>query len=244
MPDQAATTTSGVVNAVSTISGSEMPSTPRWYQAFTAPIHGSRSTNCSAGVATSNAHHSGTHRPSVASVAASASARPSTIHRSPSSRTTALAAIGSQTSQLRMCAGAATSRTQEQPAEQQRQADDHGEGIVVEIAGLDAAHDVCERRDGPGAAIDQPPVDYSLVAAPPEASAEVAHASRHHVLVEPVEVVLVHEQPVRAREARSDAVGQVRAPQVKVPGGSDAAERQVDGGAPERVQDERRRAVE
>ena len=141
MPDQAAITTSGVVNAVSTMSGSEMPSMPRWYQAFTAPIHGSRSTNCSAGVARSNAHHSGTHRPSVASVAASATQRPAAIRRSPSSRTTALAAIGSQTSQLRMCAGAVMSRPQEQPAEQQRQADDHGEGIVVEVAGLDAAHD-------------------------------------------------------------------------------------------------------
>ena len=50
------------MKAVSTMSGSEMPSMPRWYQALTAPIQGSRSTNCSAGVVRSNAHQSGTHR--------------------------------------------------------------------------------------------------------------------------------------------------------------------------------------
>ena len=54
---QPAITTSGVMNAVSTISGIEMPSTPRWYQMLNAPIHGSRSTNCIAAVVGSKSRH-------------------------------------------------------------------------------------------------------------------------------------------------------------------------------------------
>src|SRR5688572_7100297 len=136
MPLQAATTTSGVVKAVSATSGSEMPSTPRWYQALTAPIQGSRSTNCSAALAASKPAQSGTQSASVASDAASATQRASAMRASPKASTTRPAATGSQTSQLRMCAGARISGSQQQPAEQQRQSDDHREGIVIEVSRL------------------------------------------------------------------------------------------------------------
>ena len=60
MTVQPAITTSGVMNAVSTISGIEMPSTPSVYQALKAPIHGSCSTNCMAAVVASKSRQSTT----------------------------------------------------------------------------------------------------------------------------------------------------------------------------------------
>ena len=102
MTVHAAITTSGVMNVVSTISGSEMPSTPRWYQALNAPIHGSRSTNCIAAVPRSKSLHSTTLSTNVATDASSASQRPNAARSSPSSNSSTPAATGSQISVLRM----------------------------------------------------------------------------------------------------------------------------------------------
>ena len=90
------------MNAVSTINGIEMPSTPSVYHALNAPIHGCCSTNCIAAVAGSNSRQSSALRTKVATDATSASHRPMAALRSPTSSSSTPAAIGSQTSTLRM----------------------------------------------------------------------------------------------------------------------------------------------
>ena len=100
MTVQPAMTTSGVMNVVRTISGTAMPSTPRWYQAFSEGIHSRRSTNCIAALAPSKSPQSGRLSTKAAMETSSASQRPATARASPSASTATPPAIGSQTSQL------------------------------------------------------------------------------------------------------------------------------------------------
>ena len=134
-----AITTSGVMNVVSTISGIEMPSTPRWYQALKAPIHGSlldelhRRGRRVEVAPEDDAHGEGRER----SRRARASGRTRRCGR-PTSNSNTPAAIGSQMSTLRIGQSACMllfSVRQQQPPEQRRQADDHRERVVIEVAG-------------------------------------------------------------------------------------------------------------
>src|SRR5215468_151366 len=93
-----------------------------------------------AAVVVSKCAHSGTVSTNVTSEARSASQRPATMLRSPSSRMSTPAAIGSQTRTessaciVRLVLSAVG--VHQEPAEQQREADHHPEGIGVEVAVL------------------------------------------------------------------------------------------------------------
>src|SRR2546429_827489 len=198
------------MNAVSTISGSEMPSTPSAYQASKRAIHGSLSGNCSAAVAVSNELHSGTDSASVATEASSASQRPATMLRSPSSRTDKPAPIGSQMSiDSRACIASCRASVvgvcqepAEEPGEQHRQTDHHPEGVRVEVTALDPSQHAPGPAHGGRAAVDHGAVDQRLIAPLPQAHADEARERGEHLLVEPVEVVLVREHAVQpAQEA-------------------------------------------
>src|SRR3984893_3081019 len=168
MTRQPAITTGTVMNAVSTISGSEMPSTPSAYQASKRGIHGSFSGNCSAAVPVSNELHSGTDSASVATEASSASQRPPTMLRSPSSTISTPAAMGNQMRiDSRPCMASATASVagvRQEPAEQHREADHHPERVGVEVTALHAPQHAPGPTHGCGAAVDHRAVDQRLIA--------------------------------------------------------------------------------
>ena len=85
--------------------------------------------------------------------------------------------------------------------------EDHGERIVIEIAGLRIAHDRAEPADQPRAAVDKGAVDHGLIAGVPERRADAARERHDDVLVEPVESVLVDQNRVQPLEA---ALGRIR----------------------------------
>src|SRR5256886_9960503 len=226
---QPAITTGTVMNAVSTISGSEMPSTPSAYQASKRGIHGSFSANCSAALAVSNERHSGTDSANVASAANRASQRPATMLRSPSSTTAKPAAIGNQMRiDSRPCIAsccASVAGVRQEPAEQHRQADHHPEGVRVEVTALHASQQAPGPADGSRAAVDHRAVDQQLIAPLPQAHADEACERGENALVEPVEVVLVRERAVQPTEAAYRIVRPHRPPQETGPGRDRPGER-------------------
>src|SRR5882762_9584151 len=181
------------MNAVSTISGNEMPSTPSAYQASKRGIHGSFSGNCSAAVPVSNALHSGTDSASVVTEASSASQRPATMLRSPSSTTAKPVAMGNQMRiDSRPCiasGSASVAGVRQEPADQQRQADHHPERVTIEVPALRAT----QQAPGPAhrcrAAVDYRAVDQRLIAPLPQAHPDETRERRQHLLIEPVEEV-------------------------------------------------------
>ncbi len=89
-------TTGMVMNVVSRISGSEMPSTPSEYVAWNAGIHGRCSGNWYAKLETSKPQYSGIDATNVATAMASATQRPALMPRSPNTSTSRPPAMGSQ----------------------------------------------------------------------------------------------------------------------------------------------------
>ena len=94
------------------------------------------------------------------------------------------------------------------------------------------------------ATVDERAVDQRLVADLPETEPESARPAREHVLVEPVEVVLVHEQPVQRAELRQQARRDVGALQIQEPRDDRARERELDRRTEEAVLHEGRGPVE
>src|ERR1700732_54290 len=231
MTRQPAITTGTVMNAVSTISGSEMPSTPSAHQASKRVIHGSFSGNCSAAVLVSNELHSGTDSASVASEASSASQRPATMLRSPSSTTAKPAAIGSQMRiDRRPCIAsrcASVVGVRQEPADQQRQTDHHPERVTIEVTALHATQQAPDPAHRCRAAVDHRAVDQRLIAPLPQAQADEPRERGEDLLIEPVEVVLVREYAVQPTEG-ADAqrgVRKLRPPQEAGPGRARPGER-------------------
>src|SRR5690606_10313985 len=105
----------------------------------------------------------------VAAANASAVQRAAPGRALPSSRQSAPPTIGSQTSRLSsgkavlVMSGMRSVPKEEQDAEQRDQAQDHGEGVVVQVTGLRPAQ---QRRGQAGqahAAVDEEAVDHLLV---------------------------------------------------------------------------------
>src|SRR5690606_13641662 len=92
-----------------------------------------------------------------------------------------------------------------QPGDQGDQADDHRQGIVIEVAGLHPAQHHGERAHGARGAVHQRAVDELHVAHLPEEAAEPPAAAREHGVVDLVEVELVGEQAVQALRAFRDS---------------------------------------
>ena len=84
----------------------------------------------------------------------------------------------------------------DQPAEQHRQADNHREGVGVQVARLQLPHNTGEPTHRVGRPVDEHTVDQQSVALLPEHAAE-RPASRGKALdVQIVEVVLAIEQNI------------------------------------------------
>src|SRR5574337_1819260 len=125
-----------------------------------------------------NSVHSGMLMANTTTAKNSDSQRTDAGHTRPASSTTQPPMIGSHSMVLRMgkCTGMRYSLvlSQQQPAEQHAQADDHHERVVVQITGLAAAQDPREPAHRLGAAVHEHPVDYPAVATDPEDASERA----------------------------------------------------------------------
>src|SRR5450830_881420 len=85
---------------------------------------------------------------------------------------------------------------------------DHHQRIVIDVAGLDPAHQASDPTDQLPGAIDHRTVDDGLVAGLPEAQTQTTCTAGNDVFVDPVEVVLVLEQVVDRLAGRLDRCGQ------------------------------------
>src|SRR6185369_3829475 len=160
----------------------------------------------------------------------------------PSSSTTIAPAIGSQITTLSN-GQFISSRPEHEPTDERREADDHRERVVVEVARLEIARDARDEPDGLRAAVHDRAVDQHLVADLPEEPAEKPPAPRKHVLVEPVEVVLVREHAIEARELLLPARRQIRPLEIQEPRGHERRQSEIDRRAFEAMGDELRGPV-
>src|SRR5512135_2803307 len=158
-------------------------------------IQGVSSTNCIALVCVLKPVYSGrlAARPSKAPI--SAVWRTSAPWRSPNASTSRPNRIGIQ--MLRLSQGVGFIVCPLWPAEPQRQqheyADDHGERIVIDVAGLEQAHQPSDPADHARRAVDHEAVDDRHVADFPQAAADAARAAREEPVVEAVEAVFLHQ---------------------------------------------------
>src|SRR5687768_13418929 len=183
-------------------------------------IHGRLSPNCIAALVASRPVNSGTLSASVSSATSSANIFACSARRSPNSSVSAPPAIGSQISRLsRGKAGGigsslSFSTAPGQHGQQRDEAEDHGEGVVVEVAGLQVAQQRRGAVDDHGGAVDQDAVDQAGVAALAREPAEAEAAAREAADPQVVEAVLVLEQAHDRREQLARAAVQVGLPQV------------------------------
>src|SRR5690349_13491488 len=91
-----------------------------------------------------------------------------------------------------------------EPGEQPEDADDHREGVVVDVARLHAAGDAGEPAHEARGAVHHDPVDHGLVAPGPQARAQAARAAGEEPVVEVVEAVLALEDRGDGPQARLD----------------------------------------
>src|SRR5688500_8734388 len=145
----------------------------------------------------------------VAIATSSANALPCAARASPKASVSRPPRIGSQISTLSR--GQCTSirgslffsgagRHLHQHRQQDDEAEDHGEGIVVEAAGLDPADDARDAVDDQRRAVDEHAVDEAGIALLPRPAAEPDAAGGEALDPEVVEAVLVLEDADRQRE--------------------------------------------
>src|SRR5512140_2034970 len=158
-------------------------------------IQGESSTNCIALVCVLKPAYSGrlAARPSTAPT--SAIWRTSAAWRSPNASTSRPNRIGIQ--MLRLSQGVGFIVCPLRPAEPQRQqhehADDHRERIVIDVAGLEQAHQASDPADHARRAVDHEAVDDRHVADLPQPAADAARPAGEKPIVETVEAVLLHQ---------------------------------------------------
>src|SRR5678815_811137 len=222
-------TTIKVMNAVSRTNQTERPSTPSRCQTLKRAIHGCFSTNCIAAVAVSKPVTSGivtrklaTEATRAAQRTASArSSRPKASSRTPERMGSQMATLSNGMFLLLRLVSAAEEVAQvgpELPGHEADHADDHHQRVPVEVAALQGPGRAAEAADRVGAAVDEDAVDGADVAAFPERVAEQHRGTRQDVLVEPVHVVLVLEQPIDEARARADRRRDVGALEIQEPG--------------------------
>src|SRR5687767_11740318 len=152
--------------------------------------------------------------------------RPIAMERSPSTSTATPARMGSHTmTEVRprpSIAALSALNPQQDPAEEHGEADDHPEGVGVQITALHAPQSKADALDHGGAAVHERAVDHGFVSAVPQAATEHAACSGQHVLVEPVEAVFVVENAFDRRELSRRAFGELGLLQEEEPGGEHA----------------------
>src|SRR5512139_1984015 len=151
---------------------------------------------------------------------ASASQRASAALRSePVASTTTPATIGTQMTRERFdCPNMNMSIVLVEPCEpghQGKHPDQHGEGVVVDVAGLESLDQAGAAFDQVRRAVDEEAVDHALVTAPPQTAAERARALGKHPAVELVEPVLVEQHLMHEAEAAGNGRGNSREPEIE-----------------------------
>src|SRR5512144_141852 len=106
-------------------------------------------------------------------------------------------------------AGASTSHAEQVPADEDQHADQHGEGVVKDVAGLQPHCAAGDPQGGGGDAVGPDPVDQRLVAALPEAAPENERRPHEESVVKLVEVPLVQQELIDRLEALGQHAGQV-----------------------------------
>src|SRR4030067_8805 len=130
--------------------------------------------------------------------------------------------IGSQIARLRrfwvsMRAGGPRLAMQEEGHEQE-QPDDHGKGVVIDVAGLHVAHDARQPADRTRRAVHRQSVDDFYITDAPQQAAQATGATGEYLLVEFVEAILAHQQVVERLYVVANPVRQMRLAQVQQPG--------------------------
>src|SRR5688572_1911392 len=171
--------------------------------------HGTSSTKRIDADATSWPGNSSRLSTRVATATSSANALPCAARASPKASVSRPPTIGSQISTLsrgqctsirRSLFFSGAGRHLHQHRQQDDEAEDHGEGIVVEAAVLHAADDAGDAVDDERGAVDEDPVDQAGVALLPRPAAEL-HATGGDALdPQIVEAVLVLVDAARQRE--------------------------------------------
>src|SRR5690606_11993961 len=184
-----------------------------------AGIHARSSTNCIAAVPYSKPVNSGMVSSSVAAATKVANQR-AALSRGPMARVTRPPRIGSQTSRLSKGialwrGSGVTSRSwsvqgTDEHGQHQDQAEDHREGVVVEVPGLGAAADAGRQVDDPGRTVHEQPVDDPGIE-PAEHAAQRVAATCQAVDPQAVEAVLVLEDPDLHGQRTARRAGQVGA---------------------------------
>src|SRR5262244_1898343 len=196
-----------------------------------------------AAVVVSKCAHSGTVSASVTTEATSASQRPMTMLRSPSSSMSTPAPIGSQMRKessecmVRPCLSAV--EVHQEPAKQEREANHHPERVGVEVAVLHESQHAAEPAHPFRGAIHQSAIDQHLSATSPQADTDAAGERADHVLIEPVEVVLLDQHAIQPAESLRRAVRPCGVAQEEEVGGDGAGDRQPEGRREEPAQRER-----
>src|SRR5512139_2484098 len=133
------------------------------------------------------------------SAPASASQRATAALRSdPVASTTTPATIGTQMTRERIdCPSMSIVLIKpREPGHQGEHPDQHGEGVVVDVARLECLHQARETLDQMCSAVHEEAIDHVLIAAPPQAATECARALGEDPAVEFVEPVFVDQQAV------------------------------------------------
>src|SRR5262245_38909656 len=108
--------------------------------------------------------------------------------------------------------------TEHEPGDERRYADQHGEGVVVEIAGLQPHHAACHVEHPGGDAVRPEAVDQPAVAVLPQYATEPQRRAHDEEIVELVEVPLVEQELVERLLLAGELDRQLRPPDVELPG--------------------------
>src|SRR5512133_3548175 len=105
--------------------------------------------------------------------------------------------------------GASTGHAKQIPGDENQHADQHGEGVVEDVAGLQPYRAAGDPHGGGGDAVGPDPVDQRPVPTLPQAPPESERRPHEDGVVELVEVPLVQQEPVDRLEALGQQAGQV-----------------------------------
>src|SRR5215831_3693025 len=166
-----------------------------------------------------------TAKPATAPTSASQRATGASLSRFTASTITP-ATIGTQIERLRYGSMRAARLAPDPPGQQREDADDHGEGVVIDVPRLDVPQQRRGQLDDLRRAVHEEAVDDRAVADVGEQRADAPEAAGEEPVVEAVDVVVVREELVERPAALAQHRGQLGPADVQVPGGGDASERE------------------
>src|SRR5690606_34459541 len=209
--------TSTEVSVVSTISATEIPSAPRWYWMSNAGIHSRRSRNCKPGAAKSNPVSSRRLTRKITTAEPSATQRAAFGRALPHAKVNRPPRMGSQIRRLRRGQFDTylfpSAPVADEHGQQQHQADDHHECVVVEEARLGTARHGGHQAHHAHRAVHDQAIDDLLVE-PAGDPAQPEAAAGEALDPEIVGPVLVLEHLDRQAQRLPGAGRQLRPPPV------------------------------